>query len=167
MFAALLAPEVAPDLPATWARRRRPVSGGVLTRLAPGVYIVRSKQWVPATALDTNASLPPPVIEEVPVRRFPHPEWHERANCRLLEQKLFFGDGDGVRPALRRSVLARARAHCTPCATRYDCLLHALTQPEKYGIWGGTSGNDRKKLQARVRRGELVADLVSEILRGD
>jgi hypothetical protein len=159
--------DFAESAPATWHPRPRPKLGGTLVRLAPGFYIVRSRDWMPAAkVLDTNENLPLPPLLELPKRVFPYPKWHEGASCLDKDYALFFGDDTGARPALRRSVLARARRVCAPCEVSVQCLTHALTLPEKYGIWGGTSGRQRELLQERIKRGETVDALVTEVLGG-
>jgi hypothetical protein len=37
------------------------------------------------------------------------------------------------------------------CEVRADCLAHALDEPERFGIWGGTSTPERRRIR-RARR---------------
>lgn len=75
----------------------------------------------------------------------PWPEqWTERASCRGVDPGLFF-------PA-RGESLAAARAVCAGCPVRRECLEHALAQPEKFGVWGGTSERERRVLRRDRRR---------------
>ncbi len=39
-----------------------------------------------------------------------------------------------------------ALAICESCAVREDCLAHALDTNERFGIWGGTTEKQRKRL---------------------
>lgn len=41
----------------------------------------------------------------------------------------------------------RAKAICARCPVREECLEHALTKPEPFGIWGGTSENERRRMR--------------------
>ncbi|MFG2976249.1 WhiB family transcriptional regulator [Streptomyces sp. NPDC048331] len=42
-----------------------------------------------------------------------------------------------------------AKATCLACEVRPDCLDFALTNREQYGIWGGTSERERRRLRSR------------------
>ena len=51
------------------------------------------------------------------------------------------------------SEVAQAKAVCNGldgrgrCPLRSSCLRHAIDQRESYGVWGGTSERDRRKIQ--------------------
>ena len=70
--------------------------------------------------------------------------WQDRGACRGVDPGLFF-------PA-RGESLAAARAVCAGCPVRRECLEHALAQPEKFGVWGGTSERERRVLRRDRRR---------------
>ena len=40
---------------------------------------------------------------------------------------------------------AKARAICSTCPVRQECLAHALADPESAGVWGGTTDRERRK----------------------
>lgn len=40
-----------------------------------------------------------------------------------------------------------AKAICRGCPVRVECLDHALANGEKWGIWGGTSERERRKIK--------------------
>jgi WhiB family redox-sensing transcriptional regulator len=55
----------------------------------------------------------------------------------------------------------RAQRVCASCPVRIRCRDHALTRPEPFGIWGGLSEEDRKRLHRRARhQGVSVLDLL-------
>ncbi|PSK96126.1 WhiB family redox-sensing transcriptional regulator [Murinocardiopsis flavida] len=69
----------------------------------------------------------------------PDRRWHEAARCRGADPGLFF-------PAQGGSVRAAKRL-CAACPVRRDCLAEALGSGEAYGVWGGTSEQDRRALR--------------------
>ena len=50
------------------------------------------------------------------------------------------------RRAVKASREQRAKAICSECPVRTDCLDHALTVNERYGIWGGLNEIERRHL---------------------
>jgi WhiB family transcriptional regulator, redox-sensing transcriptional regulator len=66
--------------------------------------------------------------------------WQERANCLGVDPDLFFPE--------RGASTKEAKAVCRGCEVRVDCLEYALSHGEKFGIWGGLSERERR----RVRR---------------
>jgi WhiB family redox-sensing transcriptional regulator len=68
--------------------------------------------------------------------------WVASAACRGLNPDLFFverGDTTGYR---------EAKAICATCPVRADCLGYAMASPrEAFGIWGGTSEKQRRRLR--------------------
>lgn len=74
------------------------------------------------------------------------PRWQIYGNCIGLDSSLFFperGDAASTR---------RARAICRVCVVRECCLEHALVNGEKFGVWGGTSERERKKIREARNR---------------
>jgi len=132
-----------------------------IAELAPGIWISHFSQWQPASALGSYARLPlvvPPI--EVPRRQFPWPVWHELAACRGAGDRLFFGDDPDERPTLSRSDLAKARAICEQCPVARTCLAWALTKPERFGVWGGTSGRQRDRMLLEIEAGRPVDQVI-------
>ena len=75
-------------------------------------------------------------------------DWHLGAACRGLDPDLFF-------PATS-SEEARAKIICAGCPVRSDCLDFAMRARERYGVWGGTSEEERKAIHARSKKRELI-----------
>lgn len=73
-----------------------------------------------------------------------HSDWQRHASCRGLMPDLFFSyDGESRLSRARRE---RAAVEvCTRCPVRPQCRHHALTYREQYGVWGGTTENDRRR----------------------
>jgi len=71
--------------------------------------------------------------------------WQDYANCRGADADLFFPE--------RGASTRRAKAICAACEVRGKCLDFAIDYGEKFGIWGGMSERERR----RVRRERMVA----------
>jgi WhiB family redox-sensing transcriptional regulator len=71
------------------------------------------------------------------------PAWQQRGACRGADPNLFFPErGESVK---------EAKAVCTGCPVREECLEYALENHEVLGIWGGLSGRERRQ-QRRTGR---------------
>ena len=74
--------------------------------------------------------------------------WQGQANCVGVDPDIFFPE--------RGASTKEAKAICAACAVREDCLEYALDNGEKFGIWGGTSERERRRLR-RARAAEKRA----------
>lgn len=72
--------------------------------------------------------------------------WQENAACLGTSGELFLGPDD-ERPRERTRREALAVVLCTTCPVRRECLDHALTVPERHGVWGGTTPSDRLEMR--------------------
>jgi WhiB family redox-sensing transcriptional regulator len=70
-------------------------------------------------------------------------EWQERALCAQTDPEAFFPEKGGS--------TREAKRICSGCEVRAECLEYALAHDERFGIWGGLSERERR----RLRRGEL------------
>ncbi|WP_052658976.1 WhiB family transcriptional regulator [Streptomyces sp. MNU77] len=70
--------------------------------------------------------------------------WGERAVCRTADPDELFVEG---------AAQNRAKALCTGCPVRTECLAYALDHRIEHGIWGGMTERDRRAL---LRRRPLV-----------
>ena len=78
--------------------------------------------------------------------------WQEEANCLGVDPDLFFPE--------RGASTREAKAVCRGCEVRGDCLEYALAHGEKFGIWGGLSERERRRVRrqrALERRAALGA----------
>lgn len=66
-------------------------------------------------------------------------EWQNRANCMGVDPDLFFPE--------RGASTREAKAVCHGCVVRDECLDYALANGEKFGIWGGLSERERRRLR--------------------
>jgi len=65
------------------------------------------------------------------------PTFFKNAACSGLSPNLFH-PGQG-----KAQDLKKALAICEGCEVRRDCLIYALENEERWGVWGGTSGRQR------------------------
>lgn len=78
--------------------------------------------------------------------------WQELANCLGVDPDLFFPE--------RGASTREAKEVCRGCVVREDCLEFALANGEKFGIWGGMSERERRRIRrqrALERQGLLQA----------
>ena len=75
--------------------------------------------------------------------------WWNMAACRSADPELFFpisSTGAG------EAHVARAKAVCARCPIRQRCLDYAIDSHQAFGVWGGTSEDERRRIAARRRR---------------
>lgn len=73
--------------------------------------------------------------------------WHEQANCRGLDPGLFFPERGGTWESVH------AKAVCAECVVRQECLEYAVRAGERYGIFGGLSEKERRRIRVTRRMG--------------
>ena len=65
--------------------------------------------------------------------------WQEQALCAQTDPEAFFPEKGGS--------TREAKRVCQSCTVRTECLEYALAQDERFGIWGGLSERERRKLK--------------------
>ncbi len=76
--------------------------------------------------------------------------WKDRANCMGVDPDLFFPE--------RGASTREAKEVCRGCVVLQDCLEFAIANGEKFGIWGGMSERERR----RVRRARALGRRADE-----
>lgn len=82
--------------------------------------------------------------------------WQDFGNCLGVDPDLFFPE--------RGASTREAKEVCKGCVVREDCLEYALAGGEKFGIWGGLSERERRRIRrqrALARRTALGAEDIS------
>jgi WhiB family transcriptional regulator, redox-sensing transcriptional regulator len=79
------------------------------------------------------------------------PDWHLRARCRGAETALFY-DHPGEKTPEKTAREEEAKALCAACPVRPECLAWALGRPERYGILGGQTEDERAKARKDEQR---------------
>ena len=70
------------------------------------------------------------------------PDWQERALCAQTDPEAFFPEKGGS--------TREAKRICSGCEVRAECLDYALAHDERFGIWGGLSERERRRLRRVV-----------------
>lgn len=81
----------------------------------------------------------------------PTPDFFENGACKGIAPHVFF-------PTTGQSP-AEAQRVCARCEVREECLEYALTESEIYGVWGGLSERQRRKLTKDRRNASGSAEL--------
>ncbi|HEY2101459.1 MAG TPA: WhiB family transcriptional regulator [Pseudonocardia sp.] len=95
--------------------------------------------------------------EPVRIRRAaPEPEWAD-GSCAETDPEIFYPDKGGS--------TREPRVVCGRCSIRPECLEWALATDQRFGIWGGTSPEERKAIR-RSRAAALKKLLSPEVQTG-
>lgn len=71
-------------------------------------------------------------------------QWKTDAACRGMDPALFFPQ--------RGEVVAAAKAVCGGCDVQAECLAYAMNNHENFGVWGGMSEHERRRLRRNRNR---------------
>ncbi len=69
-------------------------------------------------------------------------EWQDRALCAQTDPEAFFPEKGGS--------TREAKKICQRCPVRNECLEYALAHDERFGIWGGLSERERRRLKRGI-----------------
>jgi WhiB family transcriptional regulator, redox-sensing transcriptional regulator len=68
--------------------------------------------------------------------------WQDKGLCAQTDPDAFFPEkGGSIRPA---------KSVCRSCEVRAECLEYALENDERFGIWGGMSERERRRLRRQA-----------------
>jgi WhiB family transcriptional regulator, redox-sensing transcriptional regulator len=67
------------------------------------------------------------------------PGWQEQALCAQTDPEAFFPEKGGS--------TREAKRICSGCEVRAECLEYALANDERFGIWGGLSERERRRIR--------------------
>jgi WhiB family redox-sensing transcriptional regulator len=65
--------------------------------------------------------------------------WQEEALCAQTDPEAFFPEKGGS--------TREAKRICVGCDVKAECLEYALASDERFGIWGGLSERERRRLK--------------------
>lgn len=69
-------------------------------------------------------------------------QWQERALCAQTDPEAFFPEKGGS--------TREAKRICQGCEVKDACLDYALANDERFGIWGGLSERERRRIKRGV-----------------
>jgi WhiB family redox-sensing transcriptional regulator len=87
----------------------------------------------------------------------PDESWREAALCAQTDPEAFYPEKGGS--------TREAKRICQGCEVRVECLARALRDHERFGIWGGMSERERRKLGRVIREDAL--DVAAEAVARD
>jgi WhiB family redox-sensing transcriptional regulator len=77
------------------------------------------------------------------------PAWYRAAACRDVDIDVFY-PLDNDRGFFAQQRVQQAKQICRSCPVIGVCLAVALADDEKYGIWGGTTPDERARLMVTL-----------------
>lgn len=66
--------------------------------------------------------------------------WMSKAACIDHDTEVFYPESGDTKAAKKAITI------CKSCSVRDECLYHALTSPESFGVWGGFTYRARLKI---------------------
>ena len=85
------------------------------------------------------------------------PEWHARAACRGMGASAFFPSRGA-----NAGTMSRARDTCSRCTVTVECLDYALADSDLTGIWGGSTGTERRAMRRDATMAPAGAEAIAE-----
>ena len=89
-----------------------------------------------------HLSLVPSAAPEFDPEPMSSDQWQDRALCAQTDPEAFFPEKGGS--------TREAKKICLGCEVRSECLEYALAHDERFGIWGGLSERERRRLKRGI-----------------
>lgn len=89
--------------------------------------------------------------------------WEKEALCRGKDNEIFFPDEAQQMTAKK---IKNAKAICTGCPVRAECLFTSITNEEKFGIWGGFSPRERSVIRRAFKK-DFTFIVAKELILND
>jgi WhiB family redox-sensing transcriptional regulator len=99
-----------------------------------------------------NPATWPTLTDEIPIDEIPYTEaevWMAYAVCASTDPEAYFPEKGGS--------TREAKKTCLGCDVRRQCLEYALANDERFGVWGGLSERERRKLRKKTEPGAQEA----------
>lgn len=76
-------------------------------------------------------------------------DWQKDAACTSVNPELFFPET--TRGGERQIQITEAKKVCGSCAVQAACLSYALETGQSFGIWGGTTEDERRTMKRKPK----------------
>jgi WhiB family redox-sensing transcriptional regulator len=76
-------------------------------------------------------------------------DWQRRGACQHSDPELFFPIGSTGASVIED--IEKAKAICRVCPVQPECLRFALNTRQEFGIWGGTTEDERRAISKLMR----------------
>jgi WhiB family transcriptional regulator, redox-sensing transcriptional regulator len=86
--------------------------------------------------------VPDAVVDEFETTDDAADQWQDKALCAQTDPEAFFPEKGGS--------TREAKKICLGCEVRSECLDYALAHDERFGIWGGLSERERRRLKRGI-----------------
>ena len=88
--------------------------------------------------------------------------WQDNGLCKSngVDATVFFND-EMLRGYEKTARESAAKKICTACPVKTECLEHALSVPENYGVWGGLTQDERMGI-VKFKRSIDLAEILEE-----
>jgi WhiB family redox-sensing transcriptional regulator len=83
------------------------------------------------------------------------PPWMVKGKCRGMPPETFY-PSDGPGGVITAKNICWGRDGQGECPVRAECLAYALEYDERFGVWGGTSERERRRLRAAWRKRSVL-----------
>jgi len=103
--------------------------------------IATGSAFIGTPSVRTHLSLVPEPMELAPMPG-DEDQWQERALCAQTDPEAFFPEKGGS--------TREAKRICLGCEVKDSCLEYALANDERFGIWGGLSERERRRLKRGI-----------------
>jgi WhiB family transcriptional regulator, redox-sensing transcriptional regulator len=78
------------------------------------------------------------VYATIPSNNDPDANWQDSARCLGLNPDLFYPEN--------QTLAREAKEVCDGCPVRVECLEYAIEKGERFGVWGGLTERERRRL---------------------
>lgn len=69
--------------------------------------------------------------------------WRDQALCKTKAVQIDFFSDD-------KHLIKLAKSICSQCPVAHECLTFAVTNQEKFGVWGGFTPRERNKITRSI-----------------
>ena len=120
----------------------RGLMGGTTPHTTPGLPITGVSPRPHLSLVPLVPLVPDIVVDEFESTEIEADSWQDQALCAQTDPEAFFPEKGGS--------TREAKKICLGCEVRSECLEYALAHDERFGIWGGLSERERRRLKRGI-----------------